>query len=199
MSGSPASYGSVKVTSGPKRTRHGRTIVPNGPPGVTATGMMRACVIATINGSGGVPAPVRNQVGASGTATRCPARRRGREVARAVGDRTEPPERSSPRTAAFGAPDDAQPASGGALHRNAERGRLEDAEAAVRDERGRAFGRHVFLAADLDAHERRHDRLHEIGEMRVEPEPVEGVTPAEPSPQRSRQRLRGPTRSMSSP
>ena len=81
--------GLVERDERPKRTRHGRIVVPERSARCTATGMIGACVIACISGSGGAPAPVRNQVGASGTATRWPARNARREVACAVGDRAE--------------------------------------------------------------------------------------------------------------
>jgi len=41
---------------------HGANAVPNGPPGVTATGSTVHPIIACTNRSGGVPAPLRSQV-----------------------------------------------------------------------------------------------------------------------------------------
>ena len=145
------------VTAGPKRTRHGRIAVPSGPPGETATGIDGARVIACISGSGGVPAPVRNQVGASGTATRWPARTHV-DRSRALSE-IAPRRRDNPLTnGAVGAPMTRSPAAGRALHRDAECRRLEDAEAAVHDEHRAAAGRYVLLAGDVDADERTYER-----------------------------------------
>ncbi len=76
----------------------GAIAVPSGPPGETATGIAGARVIACMSGSGGVPAPVRNHVGASGTADEMTGAHTRRQVARAVGDRAEAAEQAARRT-----------------------------------------------------------------------------------------------------
>ena len=127
--------------------------MPNGPPGVTATGTIGALVIACSSGRGGMPAPRRSHVGASGTATRLPARRHARmSGALAL---IAPSRRTSPPNAGTsGAPTMRSRRATDAPHRDAEHRGLDDAEAAVRDEHGRTGRGNVLAALDLDADQR---------------------------------------------
>ena len=81
---------------------------------------------------------------------------------------------SPPSNGSCGRADDAQPAAPSRAHRDAERGRLDDAEAAVRDDAPPDRSRDVLAAR------RRRTRIaasnsgrHEIGELRVEAERID--------------------------
>ena len=63
-----------------------------------------------------------------------------------------------------------------APNREAEHRGFRDSEAAVGDEHGRTALRNVLAALDLDAQERAEHRIHEIDELRVVAERIDGQT-----------------------
>ena len=149
------------VTSGPKRTRHGRIARAERSAGRDrdreSTG---ARVIACMSGSGGVPGTGAQPRRRERDGDEVPGAHARREVARAVG-RSRRAGATRPPTNGHGRRADRRGARRPVARCTAtrERGRLDDAEAAVRDERPRRPVRgHVLLAGDVDADERADER-----------------------------------------
>ena len=125
----------ASVTSGPKRTRHGRDRGAERSAGRDRDGddrrvrhRLHAAASGGVPGAGAQPRRrERDRDEMAGARARATGRARCALIA--PRRRVRPPTNGS-----VGRADDAQPATGRASHRDAERGRLDDAEAAVRDE-----------------------------------------------------------------
>ena len=158
---------------GPKVTSQDPMTPPRRPTRRTAAGTIGASVSARATASGTSPAPVRSQVGASGTPTRWPGLQRGRDVGTAARDRAEAAHRGADERH-VGSADDAQPAPARPLDRDAERGRLGDAEAAVRhDDRGTGREERARRPTTCTRTAAANSGRHEIGDLRIEPERVD--------------------------
>src|SRR4029077_12057181 len=94
------------------------------------------------------------------------------QVGRARTDRAEPP-CDPTQCGKGGRTGDAQPAFDRATYVDSEHGRLEDSEAAVRDENGRTTLRDVLAAGNLHAQRGSEHRGHEIDQLRVVAERVD--------------------------